>query len=82
MTSAIFTLGRVRGIDRTPIGTPIPTLTKDLFYVDGGSNVDCKPVWLYQFAVLAHLLWNEPFGWPQIAGLVLIGSGVLLIHQH
>jgi small multidrug resistance pump len=33
-------------------------------------------------AVLAHVLWNEPFGWPQIAGLVLIGCGVLLIHQH
>lgn len=33
-------------------------------------------------AVLAHLLWNEPFGWPQIAGIVLIGGGVLLIHQH
>jgi drug/metabolite transporter (DMT)-like permease len=33
-------------------------------------------------AVLAHLLWNEPFGWPQLAGLLLIGSGVVLIHQH
>ena len=33
-------------------------------------------------AIIAHLLWNEPFGWPQFAGLVLIGSGILLIHQH
>jgi small multidrug resistance pump len=33
-------------------------------------------------AVSAHFLWNEPFGWPQIGGLVLIGSGILLIHQH
>ena len=33
-------------------------------------------------AVIAHLLWNEPFGWPQFAGLVLIGSGIVLIHQH
>ena len=33
-------------------------------------------------AVLAHLLWNEPFGWPQIGGIVLIGCGVLLLHQH
>jgi drug/metabolite transporter (DMT)-like permease len=32
-------------------------------------------------AVLAHLLWNEPLGWPQLVGIVLIGSGVLLIHQ-
>ena len=33
-------------------------------------------------AVLGHLLWNEPFGWPQIGGLLLIGGGILLIHLH
>ncbi|MBV9825907.1 MAG: EamA family transporter [Alphaproteobacteria bacterium] len=33
-------------------------------------------------AIIAHLLWNEPFGWPQIGGLILIGGGILLIHQH
>ena len=33
-------------------------------------------------AVLGHLLWSEPFGWQQIGGLVLIGGGILLIHQH
>jgi len=33
-------------------------------------------------AVLAHVLWNEPLGWPQLAGIVLIGGGVLLIHQY
>ncbi len=33
-------------------------------------------------AVIAHLLWSEPLGWPQIAGIVLIGSGVLMINQH
>ena len=27
-------------------------------------------------AVLAHLLRNEPFGWPQLAGIARIGSGV------
>jgi small multidrug resistance pump len=33
-------------------------------------------------AIAAHLLWNEPFGWPQIGGLVLISGGILLIHQY
>jgi drug/metabolite transporter (DMT)-like permease len=33
-------------------------------------------------AVVAHVLWNEPLGWPQLAGILLIGSGVLLIQQH
>jgi small multidrug resistance pump len=33
-------------------------------------------------AIIAHLLWNEPFGWAQVGGLVLIGGGILLIHQY
>ncbi len=33
-------------------------------------------------AVLAHILWNERLGWPQLASIVLIGSGVLLINHH
>jgi len=32
-------------------------------------------------AVLAHLLWNEPLGWPQWGGIALIIGGVALIHQ-
>jgi small multidrug resistance pump len=33
-------------------------------------------------AVLAHILWNEPLGWPQVAGIVMIRGGVLLVRQH
>jgi small multidrug resistance pump len=33
-------------------------------------------------AVIAHLLWHESLGWPQIAGLFRISSGVVLINQH
>jgi small multidrug resistance pump len=32
-------------------------------------------------AIVAHLLWNEPLGRPQIAGLVLIGAGVVFLNQ-
>ncbi len=55
MIAAMMTLGRVAGIERAPIGTPMPTRSGELFYVDGGSNVDCRASHLYQFAVLAHL---------------------------
>jgi glycerol-3-phosphate acyltransferase PlsX len=54
MASATFTLGRVKGIARPPICTPMPTRTGDMIFLDGGSNVDCKPEHLHQFAVLAH----------------------------
>ena len=33
-------------------------------------------------AIIAHILWNEPFGWPQLGGLLLISGGILLIQQH
>ena len=33
-------------------------------------------------AIIAHIFWGEALGWPQIAGILLIGSGVILIHQH
>ena len=33
----------------------------------------------FAVAYLAHLIWDEPFGWPQIVGLVLIGVGLAMI---
>jgi small multidrug resistance pump len=33
-------------------------------------------------ALLAHWLWQEPLGWPQIGGIVLISGGILLLHLH
>jgi len=33
-------------------------------------------------AILAHILWQEPFGLPQVGGLLLIGGGIFLIHQY
>ena len=31
--------------------------------------------------IAAHFLWNEPFGLPQIGGIILIAGGILLLHQ-
>ena len=31
--------------------------------------------------VAAHFLWHEPFGLAQIAGILLIGGGIVLLHQ-
>jgi small multidrug resistance pump len=32
-------------------------------------------------AIIAHVMWNEPFGLQQIAGLLLIGGGIVVLHQ-
>ena len=31
-------------------------------------------------AIIAHLLWGEPLGVPQVAGIALIAGGILLLH--
>jgi small multidrug resistance pump len=33
-------------------------------------------------AIIAHFMWNEPLGWPQVGGILLISGGVLLLNQH
>ncbi len=32
-------------------------------------------------AIAAHFMWSEPFGLQQIGALVLIGGGIVLLHQ-
>ena len=32
-------------------------------------------------ALLGHVLWNEPLGWQQLTGIVLVIGGVALINQ-
>ena len=42
--SALFILGRIKGIDRPSIATPIPTGKGSVtLLLDSGANVDCKP---------------------------------------
>jgi small multidrug resistance pump len=32
-------------------------------------------------AIAAHYLWGEHFGWYQLAGILLIGGGIVVLHQ-
>jgi len=57
MASAIFRLGRLKGIDRPAIGALFPTKDPDqqVLVLDVGANMDCKPEWLHQFALLGNI---------------------------
>ncbi len=57
MASAIFRLGRLKGIDRPAIGALFPTRDpgKPVLVLDVGANMDCKPVYLHQFALLGNI---------------------------
>ncbi|MDO5411047.1 MAG: phosphate acyltransferase PlsX [Lachnospiraceae bacterium] len=54
--------GRIRGIERTPIGTLIPTKTGVALLVDSGANVDCRPSHLVQFAQMGSIYMEHVVG--------------------
>ncbi len=57
MASAIFRLGRLAGIDRPAIGALFPTKDpgQPVLVLDVGANMDCKPAYMHQFALLGNI---------------------------
>lgn len=77
MAAALLRLGRLKGIDRPAIGAVLPTVVpgKPVIVLDVGANVDCRPKFLEQFAIMGsiysqHVLGN---GEPKV-GLLNIGE--------
>jgi phosphate acyltransferase len=77
MAAALLRLGRLRGIDRPAIGTVLPTIRADksVLILDVGANVDCRPKFLEQFAVMGAVYSKYVLGIsdPQV-GLLNIGE--------
>lgn len=86
MVAALFGLGRIKGVDRPAIASPMPTQTGFALIVDAGANADCKAVNLLQFAVLGSVYFKHTQGKPNATvGLLSIGEeegkGNLLIKE-
>lgn len=47
-------LGRINGVDRVAIAVQMPTLKGRSILIDAGANVDCKPLHLFQFAIMGE----------------------------
>ena len=77
MASALLRLGRLKGIDRPAIGAVFPTVQNDkpVLILDVGANVDCRPKFLEQFAVMGSVYSRAVLGSsdPQV-GLLNIGE--------
>ncbi len=77
MASAIFRLGRLQGIDRPAIGALFPTKDpgQPVLVLDVGANMDCKPTYLHQFALLGNIYSRDVLqvSKPRI-GLLNIGE--------
>jgi glycerol-3-phosphate acyltransferase PlsX len=53
LAAALRKLGRVKNVVRPGIASMFPTLKKPVVIMDIGANVDCRPLHLFQFAVMA-----------------------------
>ncbi len=55
MVTALFRLGRIRGVERPAIAPVFPTATGSCVVLDIGANPDCKPENLVQFAIMGSV---------------------------
>jgi glycerol-3-phosphate acyltransferase PlsX len=55
VASALFGLGRIKGITRPSIATAIPSITGTTVLLDSGAKVDAKPEQLVQGAVMGSI---------------------------
>lgn len=74
MAAALFTLGRVKGVERPALLVEFPSQRGRTFLLDGGANADCRPSFLVQFAAMG-LAYAEASGLkdPKV-GLLSIGE--------
>ncbi|MCI9063392.1 MAG: phosphate acyltransferase PlsX [Clostridia bacterium] len=75
LTGATLLVGRIRGIDRPALAGILPAYKNRLVLIDSGSNTNCKPINLLQFAQMSSIYIRNTFGVerPRI-GLLNIGT--------
>ena len=76
MASALLRMGRIKGIQRPAIATPIPVPgSTPTTLLDAGANAECKPEWLVEFAQMGGVYARDRFGIdrPKV-GLLSIGE--------
>jgi glycerol-3-phosphate acyltransferase PlsX len=62
MVTALFRLGRIRGVDRPALAPVFPTATGTCVVLDIGANPDCKPENLMQFGILGSIYAEKARG--------------------
>jgi glycerol-3-phosphate acyltransferase PlsX len=76
MASALLRMGRIKGVMRPAIATPIPVPGgTPTVLLDAGANAECQAEWLVQFAQMGAVLARERYGIaaPKV-GLLSIGE--------
>ncbi len=66
MASALLRMGRIKGVSRPAIATPIPRLEgSPTLLLDAGANADCTPEMLCQFARMGAVFARDRYGVEQ-----------------
>jgi phosphate acyltransferase len=76
MASALFRMGRIKGVSRPAIATPIPVPGHSpTILLDAGANAEVQPEWLVQFGQMGSVYAQQRFGIesPSV-GLLSIGE--------
>ncbi|BCS88368.1 phosphate acyltransferase PlsX [Pseudodesulfovibrio sediminis] len=58
----MFTIGRIRGVQRPALAGILPTEKNPVVLIDVGANVDSKPQHLFQFGLMADVLARYVLG--------------------
>ena len=75
LTGATLLVGRIKGIDRPALAGILPAYKSQLLLIDAGSNTNCKPINLLQFAQMSSIYLRNTFGIEHPAiGLLNIGT--------
>ena len=75
LTGATLIVGRIKGIDRPALAGILPAYKSQLLLIDAGSNTNCKPINLLQFAQMSSIYLRNTFGIEKPAiGLLNIGT--------
>lgn len=75
LTGATLLVGRIKGIDRPALAGILPAYKGSLMLMDCGSNTNCKPINLLQFAQMATIYNRNTFGIEKpTVGLLNIGT--------
>ena len=74
VAGAVLYVRRIEGIKRPALAPVMPTRTGNVVLIDGGANVDCKPVYLAQFGLMGSIYMQRVMGItePRVA---LINNG-------
>ena len=64
LVASLFEIGKIKNISRPAIAAVLPSISGSTILIDAGANVDCKPHFLLEFALMAsvfskHVLKHE-----------------------